>query len=89
MQYGRDVVPTYGCHSRANCRARWPAAAGLGEGLVRSDAVEPFGLRFVLVTQPVDQTQRLTLRERDESPRRPCVGGSRVFALLRIFQECP
>ena len=34
----------------------------LGEGLVRGDGGEPFALRLVLVSQPVDQTQRLTLR---------------------------
>ena len=32
----------------------------LGEGLVRRDGVEPFALRFGLVSQPVDQTQRLS-----------------------------
>ena len=34
----------------------------LGEGLVCGDGGEPFALRSVLVSQPVEQTQRLTLR---------------------------
>ena len=34
----------------------------LAEGLVRGDGGEPFALRFGLVSQPVEQTQRLTLR---------------------------
>ncbi len=38
---GRDGVPTYGFHSRANWRARWSAAAEFGEGLVRCDGGEP------------------------------------------------
>ena len=36
----------------------------LGEDLVRRDVGEPFALRFVLVSQPVDQTPSRTLRSR-------------------------
>ena len=37
----------------------------LGEGLVCGDGVEPFALRLVLVSQPVDRTQRLTISSDD------------------------
>ena len=37
-------------------------ADGFAEGLIRRDRVEPFGLRFVVVTQEVNQTQSLTPR---------------------------
>ncbi len=36
-------------------------ADGGAEGLVGGDGVEPFGLRFVVVSQEVNQTQGLTL----------------------------
>lgn len=32
------------------------------DGLARRDGGDPFALRLVLVSQPVDQSQRLTLR---------------------------
>ncbi len=35
-------------------------ADGGAEGLVGGDGVEPFGLRFVVVSQEVNQTQSLT-----------------------------
>ena len=35
-------------------------ADGDAEGLVGGDGVEPFGLRFVVVSQEVNQTQSLT-----------------------------
>ena len=37
-------------------------ADGGAEGLVGGDGVEPFGLRFVVVSQEVKQTQGRTLR---------------------------
>ena len=37
-------------------------ADGFAEGLVGGDGVEPFGLRLVVVSQDVKQTQCLTLR---------------------------
>ncbi len=37
-------------------------ADGFAEGLVRREGGEPFGLRLALVSQEVNQTQRLTLR---------------------------
>ena len=70
--------------SAAGCRSpdslRLPIASELegaladwlAEGLVRSDRVESFALRFGLVSQPVDQTQRLTLRSLVPAP-----GGAR------------
>ena len=39
------------------------------EGLVGGDGVEPFGLRLVVGSQDVKQTQRLTLRSQLRSPR--------------------
>ena len=42
-------------------------ADGGAEGLVGGDGVEPCGLRFVVVSQEVNQTQRLTLRSQRQS----------------------
>ena len=50
-------------HSRANWRARWSAAAELGEGLVRRDGGEPFARGLALGSQTVEQTQGLTIRK--------------------------
>ncbi len=44
-------------------------ADGFAEGLVGGDGVEPFGLRLALVSQEVNQTQRLTRSSQRRKPR--------------------
>ena len=46
-----------------------PLPNGLADRLVGGDGVEPFGLRLVVGSQEVKQTQRLTLRSQLRCPR--------------------
>ena len=53
-------------------------ADGGAEGWVGGDGGEPFGLRFVVGSQEVNQTQRLTRR----SHRHGFFGGSRLLGFV-------
>ena len=46
-----------------------PLPNSLADRLVGGEGVEPFGLRLVVVSQEVKQTQRLSLRSQLRSPR--------------------
>ena len=60
-------------------------ADGGAEGLVGGDGVEPFGLRFVVVSQEVNQTQGLTLRSQLRKPRRNEVSRFAKSELVAAF----
>ena len=62
-----------------------PLSNGLADRLVGGDGVEPFGLRFVVGSQEVNQTQGLTLRSQRRKPRHNDVSRFAKSELVAVF----